>query len=161
MAKRSAGILMYRRRDGRTEVLLVHPGGPFWAKKDAGAWSIPKGEYTDGKDPRTEALREFEEELGRPAPDGAAILDLGEIKQRSGKVVTAFAVEGDLDPSDVNSNTFEMEWPPRSGRIQVFPEIDRVEWFGVGEARERLKAAQVPFLERLESALGQRVGEGS
>src|SRR2546423_11725183 len=149
MAKRSAGILMYRRRDGRTEVLLVHPGGPFWAKKDAGAWSIPKGEYTDGKDPRTEALREFEEELGSPAPDGAAILDLGEIKQRSGKVVTAFAVEGDLDPSDVNSNTFEMEWPPRSGRTAEFPEVDRADWFPVDVARSKLNPGQAELLDRL------------
>jgi predicted NUDIX family NTP pyrophosphohydrolase len=148
MAKRSAGILLYRRRDGGPEVLLVHPGGPFWAKKDAGVWSIPKGEYADDEDPRTAARREFDEELGSAPPDGATV-DLGEITQRSGKVVTAFAVEGDLDPADVRSNTFQLEWPPRSGRTAEFPEVDRAEWFSPDQAREKINPAQGELIDRL------------
>jgi predicted NUDIX family NTP pyrophosphohydrolase len=145
---RSAGILLHRRRDGVREVLLVHPGGPFWAKRDAGAWSIPKGEYADGEEARACALREFEEELGTALPTDE-LVDLGAIKQRNGKVVTAWAAEGDLDTRNVRSNTFEMEWPPRSGRRQVFPEVDRAGWFSVEQAREKLIPAQVPLLDRL------------
>ncbi|MFD0986207.1 NUDIX domain-containing protein [Methyloligella solikamskensis] len=151
MAKRSAGILMHRARGKGLEVLLVHPGGPFWAKKDAGAWSIPKGEY-EGEDPLACAVREFEEELGL-RPDGDFI-DLGEIRQAGGKQVVAFAVEGDFDPSALLSNDFEMEWPPRSGKQQSFPEIDRAEWFSLDEARVRINAAQADFLDRLVELLG-------
>jgi predicted NUDIX family NTP pyrophosphohydrolase len=148
VAKRSAGILLYRvRRDGPS-VLLVHPGGPFWARKDAGAWSIPKGEYEDGEDPRVCALREFEEETGTALPAGE-LVELGSVKQKNGKVVTAWAVEGDLDADSVRSNTFTMEWPPRSGQTAEFPEIDRAEWFFADEAREKLVAAQSEFVNRL------------
>jgi predicted NUDIX family NTP pyrophosphohydrolase len=148
----SAGLLLWRRRKGRVEVLLAHPGGPFWAKKDLGHWTIPKGEIEEGEELVAVALREFAEETGHPAPQGP-LVDLGEIRQKSGKVVLGWAAEGDLDASAAVSNTYDMEWPPRSGRTQSFPEIDRVEWFDLDEARRRLKAAQVPFLERLEAAL--------
>jgi predicted NUDIX family NTP pyrophosphohydrolase len=156
----SAGILLWRLRGGALEVLLAHNGGPFWVRKDHGHWTIPKGEVEPGEEVAAVARREFAEETGHQVPDGPQI-ELGEIRQKSGKVVFGWAVEGDLDPATAVSNTFEMEWPPRSGRTAVFPEIDRVEWFGMDEARTRLKAAQAPFLERLETALGQRVGEGS
>jgi predicted NUDIX family NTP pyrophosphohydrolase len=150
MARRSAGILLYRRPGPEPEVLLVHPGGPFWARKDDGAWSIPKGEYAEDEDPRAAALREFEEELGTAPPDGAdALLDLGEVRQRSGKVVTAYALEGDLDASAISSNTFPMEWPPRSGRTQDFPEVDRAGWFAPTEARAKLNPAQAELIDRL------------
>jgi predicted NUDIX family NTP pyrophosphohydrolase len=129
-------------------VLLVHPGGPFWAKRDDGAWSIPKGEYADDEDPRACALREFEEELGTPL-SATELVELGSVKQRNGKVVTAWAAEGDLDPATVRSNTFEMEWPPRSGRTREFPEVDRAAWFGLDEAREKLIPAQSALLDRL------------
>jgi predicted NUDIX family NTP pyrophosphohydrolase len=145
MGKQSAGILLYR----GGEVLLVHPGGPFWAKKDAGAWSIPKGEYEDGDDPRVAALREFEEELGSALPAGTELVELGTVKQKSGKRITAYAAEGDLDADTISSNTFEMEWPPRSGRMQAFPEVDRAGWFSIEEAREKLNPAQAEFLVRL------------
>jgi predicted NUDIX family NTP pyrophosphohydrolase len=148
VASKSAGILLYRTAGGGTEVLLVHPGGPFWARKDAGAWSIPKGEYGDDEDPRACALREFEEETGTAlAP--SALIELGSVRQRGGKVVSAWAVEGDLDPETVRSNTFTMEWPPRSGRTAEFPEIDRAAWFGIAEAREKLLPAQAELLDRL------------
>jgi predicted NUDIX family NTP pyrophosphohydrolase len=147
----SAGILLYRRRRD-FEVLLVHPGGPFWANKDEGAWSIPKGEHPEEEDPRKAAWREFREELGAPPPEGDPI-DLGEVIQKAGKVVRAFALEGDLDPAQVVSNTFAIEWPPRSGRIREFPEVDRAEWFGTIQARAKLNPAQVAFLDRLEEAL--------
>jgi predicted NUDIX family NTP pyrophosphohydrolase len=147
-AKRSAGILLHRHRNGEREVLLVHPGGPFWAKKDLGAWSIPKGEYEDGEDARACALREFAEELGAPPPDGE-LVDLGEVRQRSGKVVTGWALEGDADADAIQSNTFTMEWPPRSGAMREFPEVDRAAWFSLGEARERILPAQAPLLDRL------------
>jgi predicted NUDIX family NTP pyrophosphohydrolase len=147
VSRQSAGILL-RRGD---EVLLVHPGGPFWAKKDAGAWSIPKGEYEEGDDPRACALREFEEELGTALPAGTELVELGTVKQKSGKVITAFAAEGDLDPEAITSNTFEIEWPPRSGRMQAFPEVDRAAWFSIAEAREKLNPAQAEFLVRLPS----------
>jgi predicted NUDIX family NTP pyrophosphohydrolase len=147
--KRSAGILLYR--DG--EVLLVHPGGPFWARKDAGAWSIPKGEYEEGDDPRAAALREFEEELGSPLPAGTELVELGTVKQKSGKVITAYAAAGDLDAAAIHSNTFTAEWPPRSGRMQEFPEVDRADWFSVAEAREKLNPAQADLLVRLSPLL--------
>jgi predicted NUDIX family NTP pyrophosphohydrolase len=147
--KRSAGILLHRVRDGVREVLLVHPGGPFWASKDAGAWSIPKGEYDEGDDPRSCALREFEEELGTPLPAGAELTELGSVKLKSGKQITAYAVEGDLDADAITSNTFTMEWPPRSGRTREFPEVDRAGWFDLERAREKLNPAQAELLVRL------------
>ena len=150
MPKLSAGLLVYRRTGGELEVLIVHPGGPFWAKKDDGAWSVPKGEYEPDEDPLEVALREFEEEIGAEPPDHATAVSLGELRQPSGKVVRAWAVEGDLDVSEVRSNTFEMEWPPRSGRTQEFPEVDRAGWFGLEEARRKLLRGQVGFLDRLE-----------
>ena|ERR1700754_954649 len=148
MAKRSAGILLYRRRP-ELEVLLVHPGGPFWTKKDLGAWSIPKGEHDEGEDARTCAIREFTEETGS-APSPGELEDLGTVKQKSGKVVQAWALEGDLDAAAVRSNMFSMQWPPRSGRMQEFPEVDRAEWFSLSAARERINPAQAAFLDRLE-----------
>ena len=151
-AKRSAGILLYRLSGGVPEVLLVHPGGPFWARRDAGAWSVPKGEYEDGDDPLASALREFEEETGAALESGE-LLELGDVKQKSGKVVRAWAAEGDLDPDAVHSNTFTMEWPPRSGRTAEFPEIDRAGWFAIDDAREKLNPAQAEFLDRLLALL--------
>jgi predicted NUDIX family NTP pyrophosphohydrolase len=148
----SAGILLWRRRAGRLEVLLGHPGGPFWARKDLGHWSLPKGEVEPGEELVAVARREFAEETGHAVGDGE-LVELGWIRQKGGKRVVAWAVEGDLDPAAAVSNTYEMEWPPRSGRLQSFPEIDRVDWFGLDEARRRLKAAQVPLLDRLEAAL--------
>jgi predicted NUDIX family NTP pyrophosphohydrolase len=150
---RSAGIILYRRGPGDgLEVLLVHPGGPLWANRDAGAWSIPKGEYTDGEDPLDAARREFEEELGSAPPAGAAA-DLGEIRQKSGKRVRGWALAGDLDATGITSNTFELEWPPRSGRWVEIPEVDRAEWFGLDAAREKINPGQVPLLDRLEELL--------
>ena len=148
----SAGIVLWRSRQGRLEVLLAHQGGPFWAKKDLGHWTIPKGEAEPGEELVAVARREFAEETGTKVPDGP-LVELGEIRQKSGKLVLGWAAEGDLDPSTAVSNTFDLEWPPHSGIVRSFPEIDRVEWFKLGEARRRLKAAQVPFLDRLESAL--------
>ena len=151
-ARRSAGLLLYRRTpDGGVEVLLAHPGGPLWAKRDEGVWTVPKGEFHEGEEAWAVARREFEEETGHPPPDGDPI-ELGEIRQKSGKRVIAWAVEGDLDTESAVSNSFEMEWPPRSGRIREFPEIDRVAWLGLNEARVKIKAAQAPFLDRLEQA---------
>ena len=150
----SAGILLWRRNGGRLEVLLGHNGGPFWAKKDHGHWTVLKGEAEPGEELEAVARREFAEETSHELPEGPMI-GLGEIMQKSGKLVVAWAVEGDLDPAAAVSNTFEMEWPPRSGRVQQFPEIDRVEWFAPDEARRRLKAAQVPFLDRLEEAIAE------
>jgi predicted NUDIX family NTP pyrophosphohydrolase len=161
MPKLSAGLLLYRVRDGVVEVLIGHPGGPFWARKDDGAWSIPKGEYAQGEDPWAAAQREFEEELGLPPPVGPRI-EFPPLKQPSGKVITAFAVRGDLDLADAHSNTFELEWPRGSGRIQAFPEIDRVDWFPVAQARVKLLAGYRPFLDRLmadPSLAGLREGE--
>jgi predicted NUDIX family NTP pyrophosphohydrolase len=146
--KRSAGILLFRRRDGELEVLLVHPGGPFWASKDLGAWSIPKGEHDPDEDARACALREFEEETGS-APSPGDLADLGEVRQKAGKVVHAWAVEGDLDPAAIRSNTFTIQWPPRSGQMKEFPEVDRAEWFALDAARERINPAQAAFLDRL------------
>jgi predicted NUDIX family NTP pyrophosphohydrolase len=151
----SAGILLWRRRDdGDVEVLLAHMGGPYWAKKDLGHWTIPKGEVEEGEELTGVARREFFEETGHEVPE-APLTPLGEIRQKSGKVVLGWAAEGDLDPADAVSNTYEMEWPPGSGRRAEFPEIDRVEWFGMKDARRKLKDAQVPFLDRLEAALGE------
>ena len=149
----SAGILLYRIADGEPEVLLVHPGGPFWARKDAGAWSIPKGEHSDDEDAQACALREFEEETGTALTPGA-LPDLGTVRLKSGKLVTAWAVEGDLDADAITSNTFELEWPPRSGRTQEFPEVDRAGWFGLEDAREKVNPAQGAFLDRLRDLLG-------
>jgi len=149
LASESAGILLHRLRDGRREVLLVHPGGPFWARRDAGAWSIPKGEYAEGEDPRACALREFEEELGVPAPDAAALTELGTVTQRGGKRVTAWSAPGDLDAAAIRSNTFTLEWPPRSGTVREFPEVDRAGWFALEEAREKINPAQAELLDRL------------
>jgi len=154
MARRSAGLLLYRRRDGAVEVLLVHPGGPLWARRDAGAWSIPKGEVGEGEDPRAVALREFEEETGHLPPRGELVA-LGEVRQRGGKLVTAWAAAGDLDPAAITSNTFTLEWPPRSGRRRQFPEVDRAGWFDPATAREKLLAAQAELVDRLLAALGQ------
>ena len=148
MPKQSAGLLIYRQRGGVPEVFLVHPGGPFWAKKDAGAWSIPKGEYGAGEEPLAVAKREFEEELGVAPPDGDC-LDLGEVVQPGRKRVRAFAIEGDCDVSALKSNTFEMEWPPKSGRRQSFPEVDRADWFAPEQAREKILIGQRPLIERL------------
>ncbi len=154
MSRRSAGILLYRSADGGVEVLLAHPGGPVWASRDAGAWTIPKGEIEEGEDPWAVALREFEEETGHPAPDGASI-ELGEIIQKGGKVVVGWGLEGDLDPSTAHSNTFPFQWPPKSGRYITIPEVDRVEWFTPDEARRRIKDTQIPLIDRLLEALGR------
>ena len=153
MARRSAGILLHRDGPDGREVLLVHPGGPFWARRDDGAWSIPKGEYGDGEEPMAAALREFEEEVGSALAQTAELVELGEVRQRNRKVVTAWAAEGDVDASAVRSNTFTMEWPPRSGQQQEFPEIDRAEWFTLARARAKLIKAQAAFLDRLEERL--------
>jgi predicted NUDIX family NTP pyrophosphohydrolase len=150
---RSAGILLYRITDGEPEVLIVHPGGPFWARKDVGAWSIPKGEHDDDEDAQACALREFEEETGTRPPAGE-LADLGTVRLKSGKQVAAWAVEGDLDADAITSNTFELEWPPRSGRTQEFPEVDRAGWFGLDAAGEKLNPAQAAFLDRLRDLLG-------
>ena len=146
----SAGLVLYRRRDGKLEVLLVHPGGPFWQKRDDGAWSIPKGEIAENEIGIEVARREFHEELGTAAPDGDTT-PLGEVRQAGGKLVHAWAVPGDLDVSQMTSNTFELEWPPRSGRMQAFPEIDRAEWFDLDTARRKLLPAQRAFIDRLEA----------
>jgi predicted NUDIX family NTP pyrophosphohydrolase len=148
MAKLSAGILLYRGEGTARQVLLVHPGGPFWAKKDKGAWSIPKGEYAEGDDPLLVAKREFAEELGSQPPDGN-YMKLGEIRQPSRKLITAFAVAGVFDPATLKSNRFELVWPPRSGRVHSFPEVDRARWFALAEAREKIQPGQAPFLDRL------------
>ncbi|GJO07253.1 NUDIX domain-containing protein [Mycobacterium marinum] len=148
MPKLSAGVLVYRAAAGVLQLLIVHPGGPFWARKDYGAWSIPKGEYTQDEDPWVAARREFAEEIGLSVPDGARI-DLGSVKQAGGKVVTAFAVRGDLDVTEAHSNTFELEWPKGSGKVREFPEVDRVGWFPVAIARGKLLKGQRDFLDRL------------
>lgn len=150
---RSAGLLLYRRTSGGgPELLVAHMGGPFWARKDDAAWSVPKGEYTDGEDPLDAARREFTEELGLPVPDGDP-LPLGEARQPSGKRLTVWALEADLDPADVTPGTFTLEWPPRSGRTREFPEVDRVEWVTPDVARRRLVRGQVAFLDRLLALL--------
>ena len=155
-SKRSAGLLLHRRNaDGEIEVLLVHPGGPFWAGKDIHAWSIPKGEYDEGEDAETVALREFEEELGSPPPDGSRLF-LGEFGQPSRKRISAWALGADFDTTHVASNTFELEWPPRSDQIQEFPEVDRAAWWTIETARTKLHKGQAPILDALLAALDDR-----
>ena len=156
MAARSAGIIVYRKRAETIEVLLVHPGGPFWSKRDSGAWSIPKGEYSDDEDAEAAARREFEEETGWTITSD--LLPLGEIRQKAGKTVTAFAAEGDFDTASLDSNRFEIEWPPKSGRIAAFPEVDRAGWFALDEAREKIIEGQRPLLDRLEALVGGSAG---
>ena len=156
-SRRSAGLLLHRGHGGKLEVLLVHPGGPAWAKRDAGAWSIPKGEYVDGEDPLAAARREFQEELGTAPPDGDPA-DLGEVRQKSGKRVHAWAVAGDLDATSIVSNTLPFEWPPRSGKMIEIPEVDRAEWFGLDAARVKINPGQVGLLDRLEQLLGNTAG---
>lgn len=154
MPRRSAGVLMYKRVDHGLEVLLVHPGGPFWARKDLGAWSIPKGEYEEGEDPLAAAVREFREETGAEiAAD--ALVPLGEVKLRSGKVIMAWGLEGDFDVAGLVSNTFETEWPPKSGKRQEFPEVDRAEWFEPQAAKEKLNSALAPLVDRLIEKLSR------
>ena len=148
MPKTSAALLMYRVRDGELEFLLVHPGGPFWMRKDAGAWTVPKGEVEAGEDLLTTARREFEEELGLK-PEGS-FTELTPVQQKGGKIVHAWAFEGDCDPDKIKSNSFTMEWPPRSGRTQKFPEVDRAAFFTVAEAKEKINPAQIPLLEEAE-----------
>lgn len=153
MAKRSAGILLHRMRDGAPQLLLVHPGGPFWRNKDLGSWSIPKGEYGDDESPRDAALREFAEETGH-RPDPGALVELGEVRQKGGKSVLAWALRGEFDPAQLVSNPVELPWPPRSGRTASFPEVDRAEWFDPDTARDKLIPAQAEFVERLLAVLG-------
>jgi predicted NUDIX family NTP pyrophosphohydrolase len=153
---RSAGILLFCRNNGEVRFLLVHPGGPFWTKKDAGAWSIPKGGIEEAEEPRACAIRELEEELGTaPVLDPEELIELGQVKQKAGKVVEAWAAEGEFDPAGLASNTFAMEWPPRSGNQQEFPEVDRAEWFGLETAREKILPAQAEFLDRLVEHLSR------
>jgi predicted NUDIX family NTP pyrophosphohydrolase len=147
LPRRSAGILLYKQTPSGLLLLLVHPGGPFWARKDNGAWSIPKGEYADGEDPIVAARREFEEETGSAIT--AALVSLGEFRQPGGKIVTAFAAEDDFDPAALRSNAFSLEWPPKSGRMQQFPEIDRAAWFTRAEAMRKLLPGQRPIVEAL------------
>ena len=149
MARRSAGLLLFRRKDHDLEVLLVHPGGPLWAKKDEGAWSIPKGEIEDGEDPLAAARREFAEELGSPVSGN--FIELAPIRQAGGKVVHAWAVESDFDPATLTSGLFSLEWPPRSGRQQQFPEVDRAEWFAIDDAKRKINKAQIALLDQLSS----------
>jgi predicted NUDIX family NTP pyrophosphohydrolase len=152
-SRRSAGILLFRTDPGPLEVLLVHPGGPFWARKDAGAWSIPKGEFGDGEDPLGAARREFHEETGFVA--GEEVLALTPVRQKGGKLVHAWAARGDVDPAALRSNSFALEWPPRSGRHQAFPEIDRAAWFPLAEAKVKIVPGQVPLLVELAEALAR------
>jgi predicted NUDIX family NTP pyrophosphohydrolase len=147
MSKKSAGLLLFRRKDNGIEVLLAHPGGPFWVKKDEGAWSIPKGEFADGEEPLAAAKREFEEEMGVPAE--GEVIPLEPLKQPGGKVVYAWALSQDFDPAALNSNMFSMEWPPKSGKQQQFPEVDRAAWFDMASARRKILPGQAPFLDRL------------
>jgi predicted NUDIX family NTP pyrophosphohydrolase len=147
----SAGLLVFREREGALEVVLAHMGGPYWTRKDDGAWTIPKGELEQGEDALAAARREYAEELGHPPPEGP-LLELGEVRQRGGKRVVAFAVEGDFDPAQLRPGMFELEWPPRSGRRQAFPEVDRVAWFDVETARRKIVGAQAELLDRLVDA---------
>src|SRR5690348_17992937 len=157
MAKKSAGLLMYRVRDGKVEVLLVHLGGPFWAKKDAGAWFVPKGEVEPGEDELAAAKREFREETG--FEPGDELQPLGSVKHKSGKTVSAWAFEGDYDPAAIRSNTFSMEWPPKSGKQQEFPEVDRAAFFTVEQAREKIHPAEFEFIRRLGELLSREGAE--
>lgn len=153
--KVSAGLLVFRIRQNIPQVFLIHPGGPFWAKKDAGAWSIPKGEVDDGEEPLQAALREFQEETGFDAPDGP-YLKLTPVIQSHHKKVEAWACEGDCDPANLKSNLFETEWPPKSGKIQCFPEADRAHWFTFTEAHDKILKGQIPLLEELEKILSEK-----
>lgn len=153
MAKQSAGILVYRQSKTGVEVLIVHPGSPFWAKKDKGAWSVPKGEFVEGEEPLVAAKREFIEEVGLPVPAGE-LIPLDSVKQSSGKTVYVWAVEGDIDVAGIKSNIFDMEWPPKSGTLQQFPEVDKAGWFLLAVAQEKLVKGQTEFLHRLASHLG-------
>ena len=159
MPRTSAGLLMFRRRGDVLEVLLAHPGGPFWAKKDLGAWTIPKGEMATGEDELTTARREFEEETGI-RPEGP-FHPLGCVEQRAGKLVYAWAFEGDCDPATIRSNSFRVQWPPGSGQWRTFPEVDRAEWFGLDEARGRINPGQAPLLSALEAVLAGPSGRSS
>ena len=159
MAKQSAGLIMFRIKDGELEVFLVHPGGPFWAKKDLGSWSIPKGEYTDGEDPLEVAKREFFEETGFVAE--GEFLELAPIRQPGGKRVRAWAFQGECDAEAVTSNTFSMEWPPKSGRQAEFPEVDRAAWFGVDLGREKILQGQVALIDQLVALVNQAAPAGS
>jgi len=152
MTKKSAGILLYRFREGELQVFLVHPGGPFWARKDKAAWSIPKGEFDDLEAPLEAAKREFQEETGMPVTGD--FINLGEVKQPGRKIIYVWAVEGDCDPAAIKSNTFEMQWPPKSGKYKSFPEVDRAGWFSLGEAREKLHKGQIVLVDRLAEKLG-------
>jgi predicted NUDIX family NTP pyrophosphohydrolase len=158
MPKQSAGILLYKGDGVGTKVLLVHPGGPFWAKKDKAAWSIPKGEFVEGEEPVIAAKREFREELGQDAPT-SELIELGSAKQPSGKMVYMWTCQADLDVSRVVSNTVQIEWPPKSGRQQNFPEVDKAQWCTLAQAREKLVKGQVVFIERLAEILGTNVPE--
>lgn len=162
-SKHSAGILLFRRGEaGEVEFLLVHPGGPFWRRKDRGAWTIPKGQIEHEEEARACAIREMEEELGQaPALDPEQLIELGSIKQKAGKVVEAWAAEAEFDPAELDSNTFSMEWPPRSGNEQEFPEVDKAEWFDLEAAREKILPAQAELLDRLLERLGSADGERS
>jgi predicted NUDIX family NTP pyrophosphohydrolase len=151
MPSESAGLLMYRKQQGELQFLLVHPGGPFWQNKDAGAWTIPKGEVKPGEEPLPAAQREFQEELGFSAQ--GEFLPLSPVKQKAGKLVRAWAVAGDCDTASFRSNTFKLEWPPRSGQFRQFPEVDRAEWFGLEAARQKLNPAQIPLLVELAARL--------
>jgi predicted NUDIX family NTP pyrophosphohydrolase len=153
VARKSAGLLLFRRKSAGLEVLLVHPGGPLWAKKDEGAWSIPKGEIDGGEDPLAAARREFEEELGSPI--SGEFIELAPIRQASGKVVHAWAIEGDFDPATLTGGSFSMEWPPRSGRHQHFPEVDRAEWFTIDNAKRKINKAQIALLDQLSPLCGR------
>jgi predicted NUDIX family NTP pyrophosphohydrolase len=157
MPRRSAGLLLYRVRDGRLEVFIAHMGGPFWARKDDGGWSLVKGEYEEHEDPFAAARREFLEETGREPPDGPT-LELGEVRQPGGKKIAAWAIEADFDASDIRSNTFTLEWPRGSGRRREFPEIDRAGWFDTQTARRKLVKGQLPFIDLLERVVGRRLG---
>jgi len=153
MPKKSAGILLYKIGNKVPEVFLVHPGGPFWAKKEDGAWSIPKGEFEDDEEPLTAAKREFEEETGIKI--SGEFMELNPIKQKSGKIVYAWAVEGDIDPEKIKSNSFEIEWPPKSGKMKSFPEIDKAAWFNLSEAAAKINTGQLPLIKELENKLKQ------
>ena len=153
MPVKSAGIVLFRFSRDQLEVLLVHPGGPFWARKDAGAWSIPKGEVMEGEHPETAALREFEEETGTSI--SGALLALTPVRQKNNKVVHAWAVNQDLDAENIKSNSFEMEWPPKSGRLQKFPEVDKASWFSCSAAREKILPAQSPLIDELETLIAR------
>ncbi|MEO8296113.1 MAG: NUDIX domain-containing protein [Gemmatimonadota bacterium] len=156
MPKRSAGILLFQFESGELRVLLVHPGGPFWAGRDDGAWSIPKGELAEGADPLSEAVREFEEETGmKPA---GSFLELRPVRQRGGKMVHAWALRGDFDPVSLRSSTFSLEWPPHSGRVGEFPEVDRASWFPIDRARQKINAGQAPLLDQLVERLAWQAG---